>query len=137
MFAKLVLTLDKEQQISTVVIMALIQVLETPLPPNYTLIQAYLPHLDPERRGDALHLRKQTNQDIDTDSLSHSTPPHTFIEERTLAVRTIAPFQDIENILEEVNMEQTHSVCKERDYLLMIACQMQLLSKSQKARYKN
>lgn len=106
------------------------------MPPNHTLIQAYLLRLDPGRRGTILYLRKQTNQDIDTGGLSHSTLPHTFREERTLAVRTIALFRDIEKILEEVETEQTHSVCKERDYSL-IACQMQLLPKSQKAGSKN
>ena len=92
MFAKLVLTLDRELRQTTPVIMALTLLLETPSPPNHTLIQAFLPHLNPEKREETLHLREPTNLDTDTDSWIHLTLPHTFREEPTQAVKKLAPF---------------------------------------------
>lgn len=78
MFAKLVLTLDRELRQTTPVIMA--------------LMQAFLPHLNPEKREETLHLREPTNLDTDTDSWIHLTLPHTFREEPTQAVKKLAPF---------------------------------------------
>ena len=135
MFAKLVLILDKDLQQETSVTMDLIQILETRSPP---FIQATLPHLSPKRRGDALSLRKQTHLGTAPDSLTHLTLPHTFREEHTQIVKRMAPLQEVrEETLERADTEQTHSVCKERDFSVTIACQIQLLSKWPRARSKS
>lgn len=107
MFAKLVPTLDKGQQITAVVTVLLVQTLETPLPQNHTIIiWAYLHHLDPERKGDTLCLREQTNlPSSDMDNLNHLTLIHMFRAEHILAVRMITRSQEMEDILENVDME--------------------------------
>ena len=61
----LTLYLGKERPTAVIMALILIIIIETPLPPSHTTtLQAYLSHLDPERRGArgvTLFLRGQTN----------------------------------------------------------------------------
>lgn len=46
---------------------------------------------------------------------------YTAREEHILAMKTFFPFQGRQDIIHKMDVEQTHSVCKERDYSLVVA----------------